>query len=150
MLNGNKIDVVQPCPFESKEDILLDNLLRPTALYVEPVLKAAQAGLLKGASHITGGGWVENIPRSLPKGLSVKRHDNNVAIDPVFRWLARQNVSATHMIETFNCGIGMLMVAAPDNVEQVIDMTSDFGALLWGELIASDKHDFGDLDVLFR
>ncbi len=94
-------------------------LLTPTRLYVRPVLALARAGLLKAAAHITGGGLPGNLRRVLP-------HDTEAVLDPhawevpeVFRWLARTGgVAASEMLRVFNCGIGMVLVVAPERAAE--------------------------------
>ncbi|TRM65924.1 aminoimidazole ribonucleotide synthetase [Schizophyllum amplum] len=93
-------------------------LLTPTRIYVRQVLPAARAGLLKGMSHITGGGFVENVPRMLPKGTGAAIDAAAWPLPPVFRWLmGAGNVAPLEMASTFNCGVGLVLVVAPEQVE---------------------------------
>ena len=91
-------------------------LLTPTRLYVRSCLAAIRGTkAVKALAHITGGGFVDNIPRVLPKGLSVAVGLDRVPVLPVFKWLAATgDVSEQEMLRTFNCGIGMIAVLEPD------------------------------------
>jgi phosphoribosylformylglycinamidine cyclo-ligase len=101
-----------PAPFEPTRS-LGEALLTPTRLYVRSCLAAIRkTQAIKALAHITGGGFVENIPRVLPKGLSVALDLDRVRVPPVFKWLAaRGEVSEHEMLRTFNCGIGMIAIA---------------------------------------
>ena len=110
-----------PCPWDSSVT-LGRALLEPTRIYIKSVLPAAQAGLLKGMSHITGGGFVENIPRVLPKGLGCFIDASTWELPPVFRFLMQHGgVAPLEMARTFNNGLGMVLVVAPDAVDRAID-----------------------------
>jgi phosphoribosylformylglycinamidine cyclo-ligase len=100
---------------------LFDRLLTPTRIYVKSLLSLAQKINVKGFAHITGGGLTDNIPRVLPEGFEVALHRRNWPRDPVFDWLAATgNVSAPEMYRTFNCGIGMVVVVAPADVDATL------------------------------
>ena len=90
-------------------------LLTPTCLYVRPALAAIRAGGVKALAHITGGGLVENLPRVLPDGLRAEIDLAAWSLPPVFAWLAETGgIAEGEMLRTFNCGIGMVAVVAPD------------------------------------
>jgi phosphoribosylformylglycinamidine cyclo-ligase len=90
-------------------------LLEPTRLYVRSVLGAMRGGGVKAAAHVTGGGLVENIPRVLPKGLAARIDTRKWSLLPVFRFLAGNGrLAPSEMARTFNCGIGMVLVVAPE------------------------------------
>lgn len=113
-----------PAPFAPGQT-LAEALLVPTRLYVKPLLAALKAtNAIKALAHITGGGFPENIPRVLPPGLGVALDLTAIAVPSVFAWLARTGgVSQTEMLRTFNCGIGMIVVAAraeADAAEQAL------------------------------
>jgi phosphoribosylformylglycinamidine cyclo-ligase len=101
-----------PAPFEPARS-LGEALLEPTRIYVKPLLAAlAATSAIKALAHITGGGFPENIPRVLPKDLGVELDLAKIPVPPVFGWLAREGgVAQTEMLRTFNCGIGMIVVA---------------------------------------
>jgi len=82
----------------------------------------AQAGLVKAMAHITGGGFVENVPRALPKSLGARIDVANWALSPVFRWVMRAGaIAPSEMVRTFNCGIGMVLVVPRDQVGAAIE-----------------------------
>jgi phosphoribosylformylglycinamidine cyclo-ligase len=96
-------------------------LLTPTRIYVASCLAAMrETGAVKAFAHITGGGFPDNIPRVLPDGLGVRLDLARVPVQPVFKWLAAVGaVAENEMLHTFNCGIGMVAIVAPDKVEAV-------------------------------
>ncbi|MCC6776364.1 MAG: phosphoribosylformylglycinamidine cyclo-ligase [Hyphomicrobiales bacterium] len=96
-------------------------LIAPTRIYVRSCLAALrETGAIKALAHITGGGFPDNIPRVLPKGLGVTLDLTRVPLLPVFRWLAATgNVAETEMLRTFNCGVGMVAVVAAADVEAI-------------------------------
>ncbi len=96
-------------------------LLAPTKIYVKSCLTAHRAGLVKGLAHITGGGLTENIPRVLPNGLGVNLNGASWPISDQFKWLSTiGNVTPDEMARTFNCGIGMVVIVAPENCDAAI------------------------------
>ncbi len=103
-----------PAPF-APQTTLVNALLTPTRIYVRPILPILNAGeMIKGLAHITGGGFPDNLPRVLPKGLGLRVDLEAIPISPVFRWLANTGpVSEPEMLRTFNCGIGMALITAP-------------------------------------
>jgi len=109
----------EPAPFAPGAS-LGDALLTPTRLYVRGCRAALAAGGVKAFAHITGGGLVENIPRVLPDGMAAELDARLWPLPPVFRWLAETaGIARDEMARTFNCGIGMAAVVAPDAVERV-------------------------------
>ncbi|CAN7995128.1 unnamed protein product [Ixodes hexagonus] len=108
-------------PFEESRQ-LGEVLLSPTRIYVRQLLNAVKRGYIKALAHITGGGLTENIPRVLPPGFGAFLDCNTWNIQPVFKWLANEgNVGDEEMLRTFNCGIGMVAIASPENVQAIID-----------------------------
>ena len=100
---------------------LFDRLLTPTRIYVKSLLTLTQKVDVKGFAHITGGGLTDNIPRVLPDGLEVVLQRRSWARDPVFEWLATTGrIAAAEMYRTFNCGIGMVAVVAPADVDAAL------------------------------
>ena len=113
------LDYLQAAPF-APETSLAEALLTPTRLYVRACRAAVKAGGVKAFAHITGGGLIENIPRVLPERFAAELDARLWTLPPVFRWLAETApVAAPEMARTFNCGIGMIAVAAPDAAAQV-------------------------------
>jgi phosphoribosylformylglycinamidine cyclo-ligase len=111
-----------PAPFQEGKT-LGEALLEPTRIYVKPLLTALRAGAaIKALAHITGGGFPDNIPRVLPDGLGVELDLAAIAPPPVFGWLARAGgIAETEMLRTFNCGIGMVVVAEAAGADSVAD-----------------------------
>ncbi|KMW56920.1 Phosphoribosylformylglycinamidine cyclo-ligase [Candidatus Rhodobacter oscarellae] len=103
-------------------------LLAPTRLYVKPALAAIAAGGVHGLAHITGGGLTENLPRVLPEGLSICVDLSAWELPPVFRWLAGQGgLADAELLKTFNAGIGMVVVVAPEAAEAVAHALREAG-----------------------
>jgi len=107
-------------PF-NKKVTLADALLAPTRIYVKPILKAMkQTDAVKALAHITGGGFIENIPRVLPKTTVAEIDLTQVPYTPVFKWLQDVgSVAEREMLRTFNCGIGMIVVTAAADAKKV-------------------------------
>lgn len=115
-----------PSPFGS--GTLGEALLKPTRLYVKQVLAAMAQGGLHGLAHITGGGLSENIPRVLNPQQGVLINLENLALPELFQWLAQQGgLSQAEMLKTFNCGIGMVLVVAPEAQAQITALLSEMG-----------------------
>ena len=115
-----------------------EELLRPTRIYVKPVLAALQAADIHGISHITGGGFYENIPRCLPQGVTAKIEKSALWIDPIFRIIQRKgNVSEHDMFNTFNMGTGMVLVVAREDVDRAADALNSegMGSRVIGEIV---------------
>lgn len=104
-------------------------LLEPTRIYVKSVLAAErETGALKALAHITGGGFVDNIPRVLPDKVSARVDLSAVPVPPVFGWLAREGgMDQAEMVRTFNCGIGMIVVVADADADRVADVLAREG-----------------------
>jgi phosphoribosylformylglycinamidine cyclo-ligase len=103
-------------------------LLVPTRLYVRPALAAVRAGGVRGLAHITGGGLTENLPRVLPEGLGARIDLGAWALPPVFAWLRDAGgLEAAEMLKTFNCGIGMVLVVAPDRADATAGLLAQAG-----------------------
>jgi len=108
-----------PAPWNDKSS-LGQELLTPTRIYVKTLLPAIRSGRIKGLSHITGGGFTENIPRVLPHGTGCVVDVSQWVLPPVFRFvMQRGDVASQEMCRTFNCGIGMVLVVARADVDEV-------------------------------
>jgi phosphoribosylformylglycinamidine cyclo-ligase len=118
----------EPAPF-APEQSLGEALLTPTRIYVKGCLAALRVtGAVKAFAHITGGGFPENVPRILPKGLGARINLDAVPVLPVFKWLAQEGgIAETEMLRTFNCGIGMVAVTAPADTESVLRAFTEAG-----------------------
>ena len=114
------LDYAAPAPFDASAS-LGAALLEPTRIYVKSLLAAIrETGAIRALAHITGGGFPENLPRVLPEGLAAEIGLGAIQPPAVFSWLAQTGgVAAEEMLRTFNCGVGMIVVAAQDNVDEV-------------------------------
>ena len=124
-------------PF-ARDRSLAQALMEPTRIYVKPVLPLMKAGLIKGAAHITGGGLIENPPRCIADGLSAGFDWDAWPVPPVFQWLAETGGISDHeMRRTFNCGIGFILIVAPENAEDVLAGLLEAGeaAFVCGQLV---------------
>lgn len=100
-----------------------ETLLTPTKIYVKPVLALLEQVKVKGISHITGGGFYENIPRSIPDGLGAVIERKAVRVLPIFDLIAKEgNISERDMFNTFNMGVGMSIVVAQDDAEKAVEI----------------------------
>jgi phosphoribosylformylglycinamidine cyclo-ligase len=115
------LDLSRPAPFDAGVT-LANALLTPTRIYVKPILAALRAGLgIKALAHITGGGFIDNIPRVLPRDLAAHIDLGTIPVPPVFGWLARDGgIAVREMLRTFNCGVGMVAVAAAEHAEALV------------------------------
>jgi len=121
-------------PFESDFDTLGEALLTPTKLYIKSLIKVIKenSGDIKGLANITGGGLLENIPRVLPKELGATIDASQWDLPPLFKWLANAgNLSAHDMGLTLNCGIGMVLVCAKENVEKLTKLLEAEGETVY-------------------
>ena len=119
-----------------------ETLLTPTKIYVKPMLALMDAVKVKAVSHITGGGFYENIPRSIPDGFGVKIEKSALKILPVFDMIAKAgNVPERDMFNTFNMGVGMSVVIDKNDADRAIDILKANGedAYVMGEVVSSDK-----------
>ena len=115
-------------------------LLEPTKIYVKPVLALLEEVQVKGISHITGGGFYENIPRSIPAGLGARIRKSAVRILPIFRMIQEVGAISEHdMFNTFNMGVGMSIVVSPEDTGRAIDILRANGedAYIIGEIVES-------------
>ena len=119
-----------------------EELLRPTKIYVRPVLAAVDAADIRGISHITGGGFYENIPRCIPDGLCAKIEKKALRIPPIFPLLSRMGgISERDMFNTFNMGTGMVLVAAKDSADKALAALHSLGqeAGVIGEIVLGEE-----------
>ncbi|MBQ7146869.1 MAG: phosphoribosylformylglycinamidine cyclo-ligase [Lachnospiraceae bacterium] len=117
-------------------------LLTPTRIYVKPVLALLEQVAVKGISHITGGGFYENIPRSIPAGLGARIRKEDVRVLPIFKLLQEKgNIPERDMFNTFNMGVGMSIVVPAGEAEKAIRILQEAGeeAYVIGEIITSDE-----------
>ena len=118
-----------------------EELLTPTNLYVKPVLALIDAVEVHSLAHITGGGFYENIPRSIPKGLTAQIEKSAVRVLPIFRLLQRLGeLEEQHMFNTFNMGVGMTITLPATEIDKAISLLADYGVQAYpiGEVIPGD------------
>lgn len=123
IMTENNLKYTEPAPFSTDNKSLGEEFLTPTGIYVRDLLPAIKKDLIKGLAHITGGGLLENIPRILPPTLKVKLDASKFNIKPIFAWLqAKGQVSEYEMLRTFNCGVGMVVIADQADVEALQEL----------------------------
>jgi len=98
---------------------LKSELLKPTKIYSKEILNLTNKGLINSAAHITGGGLVENLMRSIPKNLSLNLDLASIKILKIFKWLKTKRISDQEMIRTFNCGVGFCIITSKRNSEKI-------------------------------
>ena len=119
-----------------------ETLLTPTKIYVKPMLALFDAVKVKSVSHITGGGFFENIPRSLPKGFTAKIDRSALRIPLIFNYLATTgNIPVRDMFNTFNMGVGMSVIVAKQDADRALEILHANGenAYVMGEIVRSDE-----------
>ncbi len=119
-----------------------ETLLTPTKIYVKPMLAVFDEVNVKGVSHITGGGFYENMPRSIKKGLSVKINKADVRILPIFKLLQKVGgIDERDMFNTFNMGVGMTVIVDKNDVQKTLDILKAHGedAYVLGEIVKGDE-----------
>ncbi len=120
-----------------------ETLLTPTRIYVKPVLSLLDEVKVKGISHITGGGFYENIPRSIPNGLCAKIEKKNIKVLPIFDLIAKVgNIPERDMFNTFNMGVGMSITVAKEDVEKALEIFKANGedAYVIGEIVKDEEN----------
>ncbi len=134
--------ILDRLPNAARQDLdgqpLIEQLLKPTRIYVGAISDLLAETEVKGISHITGGGLTENIPRVLPDGLGVSLQRAAWRTPPVFQWLEAAGISADEMLRTFNCGVGMVVIVAREHVEPALARLAKSGEEAWliGEVVA--------------
>ena len=133
------IDWFMEAPFAPGTS-LSEALLTPTRIYVKPLLAALKAGIgIKALAHITGGGFIDNIPRVLPDHLAAHVNLDAVSVPKVFGWLSHVGgMNEREMLRTFNCGVGMLVAVTPEDAGKLVDHLTAAGetAAIVGKLTA--------------
>jgi len=148
-LHSNGFSLVRKVLFESKKYKMDDKLpffekplgrelLRPTRIYVSPVLHLLEKYKILGIAHITGGGIIENIPRILPEGVSVRIDQESWSTPPIFTFIQEEGeISDGEMYRTFNMGIGMVLIVSPSDASKVMDelKMAEYNSYLIGKVI---------------
>ena len=140
-IDGNP-DVLHTTPAELGGKSLGEALLTPTRIYVKPVLAAIDAAEVHGISHITGGGFYENIPRCLPDGMTVKIEKAAVRTPPIFKMLRETgHIPERDMFNTFNMGVGMAVIVSRDTADQALSALAQHGCpgYVIGEVISGEE-----------
>ena len=128
ILEVSKADVQQPLG----DTTLANALLEPTRIYVKPVLKLIKECEIHALSHITGGGFWENIPRVLPANTQAVIDEQSWQWPAVFSWLQQAgNVTRHEMYRTFNCGVGMIIALPADQLEKALTLLKAEGENAW-------------------
>ncbi len=129
-----------PAPF-APGHALAEALMAPTRIYIKSVLPLIKRGLIKGGAHITGGGLIENPPRAIAEGLEPRFDWGAWALPPVFAWLRDVGrVEDNELRRTFNCGMGFMLIVAPDDVDEVLSglLAAGEAPFVCGELVRAD------------
>ena len=140
-IDNNPDSLYVPCEKLGGKSIA-ETLLTPTRIYVKPVLALLSEVQVKGISHITGGGFYENIPRSIPKGLSAKIEKAAIKVLPIFDLIAETgNIPERDMYNTYNMGVGMSIVVSAKDAERALEILKANGedAYVIGEIVESDE-----------
>ncbi|MBQ9744369.1 MAG: phosphoribosylformylglycinamidine cyclo-ligase [Clostridia bacterium] len=140
-IDNNPASLYEPCADLGGASIA-ETLLTPTRIYVKSVLALIEKVNVKGISHITGGGFYENIPRSIPKGLSAKITKSAVKVLPIFDLIAKTgNIPERDMYNTYNMGVGMSIVVPASEAGMAIEILKAHGddAYVIGEIIKGDE-----------
>jgi phosphoribosylformylglycinamidine cyclo-ligase len=98
---------------------LKNELLKPTKIYSKEVLKLNEHNLINSAAHITGGGLIENLLRSVPEYLSLNLDLSQIKVNKIFKWLKSKNISDQEMMSTFNCGVGFCLIGPKKNIQKI-------------------------------
>ena len=139
-IDNNNPALYEPCEALGGKTIA-ETLLTPTKIYVKSILALMEQVDVKGVSHITGGGFYENIPRSIPDGLGAKIDKAAVRVLPIFDLIAKTgNIPERDMFNTFNMGVGMSVVVPAEQVEQALEILKANGedAYVIGEIVESE------------
>ena len=127
LITRENLSYGSPCPWDASCTSIGESLLTPTKIYVKSCLPLLKDKLINAMSHITGGGLLENLPRSLPKGV-IAEISGHPPLPPVFAWMKQASGLDDHeMLRTFNCGIGMVLVVNSENVTAVKAILSQTG-----------------------
>ena len=120
-----------PCPWDASCETIADSLLTPTKIYVKACLPLLKNQLLTAMSHITGGGLLENLPRSLPKGV-VAEITGHPPLPPVFKWMQQASgLDDREILRTFNNGVGMVLVVKADKVAEAKELLKQAGEVVY-------------------
>ena len=149
-IDKNPPSLYEPCEALGGKSIG-ETLLTPTKIYVKSVLALLEKVNVKGISHITGGGFYENIPRSIPEGLGARVRRADVKVLPIFDLIAKTgNIPERDMFNTYNMGVGMSIVVAPEDVETALEILRESGedAYLIGEIVTTEELGGSQIEIV--
>lgn len=131
IVEASSLEYTSPAQWDNSTT-LGEELLKPTRIFIKQILPVLNNPALKGAvkalSNITGGGWIDNIPRVLPSHLSATIDASHFDLPPLFKWLMKTgNVEPHEMTRVFNCGVGMVLVVEPERVQEVLEALNQAG-----------------------
>ena len=141
VLDVENADIKSPCE-ELGGKSIGETLLTPTKIYVKAILKLIEEVKVKGISHITGGGFYENIPRSIPDGLCAEVERKAVKVLPIFELIAKRgNICERDMFNTFNMGVGMSVVVPAESADRALEILKEAGedAYVIGKIIKNEE-----------
>ncbi len=119
-LHSNGFSLVRSVIKNMKVDNKIKNeLIKPTKIYTNEVLKLVKKDLIASAANITGGGIIENIIRSVPKNLTTNIDLSKIKVPYIFKWLKKKNISDNEMLRTFNCGVGFCLIVKKKNINKI-------------------------------
>ncbi|MBT4922611.1 MAG: phosphoribosylformylglycinamidine cyclo-ligase [Rickettsiales bacterium] len=125
MLKVHNLDPKADFEFDTSQT-LIDSLLTPTRIYVKELSPLLENSLVMSMCHITGGGFDENMPRIIPEGYSYELNTENFPDKPIWQWVRKySNLDKDEMLQTFNCGIGMVLVIADDKLDEVTELLTN-------------------------
>ena len=140
-IDKNPASLYEPCDALGKKSIA-ETLLTPTKIYVKSILALLEKVDVKGISHITGGGFYENIPRSIPDGLCAKIDRSAVRVLPIFDLIAKTGgICERDMFNTYNMGVGMSVVVPAEQVDMALELLAAYGedAYVIGKIVAGEE-----------
>ena len=153
LLSSKNLSLSKPAPFDPQIS-LGQALLTPTRIYVDQCLRLHRAGLVKAFANITGGGFIENIPRVLPQGFAGEIEATSIPLPGMMKWFGELGaISSAEMARTFNCGIGMIAIVSEANIDKAITVLEELNdkAVVLGRIVTTDTNEqviYKNLDVL--
>ena len=124
----------------NKNFFLKKEIIKPTKIYVNEILKIIEKKLINGCANITGGGIVNNIKRVIPDGLCAEINLGNIKTLEIFNWLKKNNISDNEMLKTFNCGVGFCLIINPKNLKKIEKFFSEkYKPYIIGKIIKNKK-----------
>ena len=119
-LHSNGFSLVRKVIKNNKiNNLIKKELLRPTKIYTDEILKLVKKNLINSAANITGGGITENIIRSVPKNLTTNIDLSKIKVPFIFKWLKKKNITDVEMLKTFNCGVGFCLIVNKQNINKI-------------------------------